>query len=465
MYTEKNASTESNGASAFLIEQEINTNPISVIDGPADPGKRVITLDILRGIAVLSILLLNIYPFASPSLLFDVPVGIPKQAFTGSHAILDHCIVWLTWFFAEGKMRSLFSILFGAGVIMITERYEKGGKLSKAASIFYRRNIWLLVIGLCHGVLLFPGDILVDYSILAMLVLFFLRKIPARYLLTIGTIVWVVLGTAGILNAFGISNDTLKAETEFQSAIKAGSHANKAQKILLEKAVKAAEAATSGVKQQVEADHVGYWDSFADRANSEIGFLMFKSSGLFISYLGAMIFGMGLYKSGFLTNQKSVSKYSWVMIGGYAITFLLTGIGLWELQHSGYSALVFAKWLWIPYCIQVFAGTLANLSLILLLLRINLLKRLFMPFANVGRMALTNYILTSLICGWVFSWGPFKFYGKLEFYQWYCVVGCVWFINLIFSWIWLRYFRFGPVEWIWRCLTYWKLQPLRNSTV
>jgi uncharacterized protein len=115
----------------------------------------------------------------------------------------------------------------------------------------------------------------------------------------------------------------------------------------------------------------------------------------------------------------------------------------------------------IPYTTELCAGALANTSLLLLLIRRDRMKTVFRPLAAVGRTAFSNYILTSIICQTVFSWGPWKLFGRLEFYQWYLVVAGVWTFNLVFSSLWLHFFAFGPLEWLWRSLTYWKRQPLR----
>jgi uncharacterized protein len=85
--------------------------------------------------------------------------------------------------------------------------------------------------------------------------------------------------------------------------------------------------------------------------------------------------------------------------------------------------------------------------------------------AKVGRMALTNYLLTSVLLRFVFSWGPWKLYGELEYYQLLYAVAAMWTINILLSLLWLRFFAFGPVEWIWRVLTYWTWQPLANSRI
>jgi uncharacterized protein len=169
---------------------------------------------------------------------------------------------------------------------------------------------------------------------------------------------------------------------------------------------------------------------------------------------------MGLYKAGFLTNRRRVVEYVIVAVVGYAVALPLTLLGLWHLYHAGFTVAADAFWIRIPYTTELCAGALANTSLLLLLIRSARLKTVFRPLAAVGRTAFSNYILTSIICQTVFSWGPWKLFGQLEFYQWYFVVAGVWTFNLVFSSLWLRFFAFGPLEWLWRSLTYWKRQPL-----
>lgn len=427
---------------------------------PIEPGRRVASLDILRGFGLLGILLLNIYDFASPSRLFDVPSGLPRPAFVGWHAPLDHAILWLTWLLAEGKMRSIFSMLFGAGVVLLTDRITKDDRAAHVASIFYRRNLWLLVIGLCHGYLIWSGDILVDYSLLAMLVLYFLRRLKARTLLIAGFAVWVGFGTVGFLHGFEVSK-TLRADAALRAAKAAGPLATTAQKTIIADAAKEEKSALPTMKEDIQSNHRSYWEGRKARLHGESGFLLVKLNGLYLSYLGSMIVGMGLYKTGFLTNRRSASEYVATMIVGYAISFPFVAMGLWHLQRSGFTAAAQARWLWEPYCVQVAAGTLGDLSLLLLLIRIKVFQPIFAPVAAVGRTAISNYVLTSLLCKWIFSWGPWKLYGQLEYYQWYCVVIAIWCLNLLFSSLWLRAFAFGPLEWLWRSLTYWKMQPFR----
>lgn len=449
----------------FFISTDVVAARYSSIRSPRPftPAKRIAVLDILRGVGLLGILALNIYEFASPAPMPDLPIGLPKAALTGWHMAIDYVIFWCSWLFAEGKMRSLFSILFGAGVVLLTERLEGDDRSKRATAIFYKRNLWLLAIGICHGFLIWNGDILIDYAVLAMAVLYFLRRLKARTLLVAGMFLWVVVGTWGTLRAFAVP-EALQAGEALRVAKAAGPSASPEQRVIIANAARDEKSAAAHIQEDIQIHHESYWTGWRVRFGEEIGLLTLKANGLFPGYLGAMIFGMGLYKTGFLTNRRPIREYvTWLFVG-YAIALPVVGVGLWKFQQSGFTAAAQARWLLEPYCIEVAAGTIGNLSLLLLLLRTKFWQQVLSPIGNVGRTAISNYIFTSLICKWVFSWGPWKLYGELEYFQWYCVVAAVWALNLALSSLWLRFFAFGPLEWLWRSLTYDELQPLLART-
>jgi uncharacterized protein len=143
---------------------------------------------------------------------------------------------------------------------------------------------------------------------------------------------------------------------------------------------------------------------------------------------------------------------------GYIITSTIVLIGLTHSRRFGFSDAVTTKWVFLPYGVQQIAGMLANTSVLLLLVRHRILLPAQRGLAAVGRTALSNYLLTSLACQFLFKWGPWKLYGRLEYYEQIYVVACVWTFNIIASLLWLRFFSFGPVEWLWRSLTYWRPQ-------
>ena len=183
---------------------------------------------------------------------------------------------------------------------------------------------------------------------------------------------------------------------------------------------------------------------------------------LLIDPLGAMLLGMGLFKSGFLSGERSFATYLWtVMAIGFLIAEPPYVVGMLKSHHSGFDLLTQEKWLMLPYYVTREAGALAIVSVILLAVKAGLLRPFQAVLAAVGKTALSNYLLTSILCQFLFLWSPWQLYGKLEYYQIHYVVFAIWALNLTLSPLWLRAFQFGPMEWLWRSLTYLKLQPMR----
>jgi uncharacterized protein len=118
------------------------------------------------------------------------------------------------------------------------------------------------------------------------------------------------------------------------------------------------------------------------------------------------------------------------------------------------------QWEFLPYDVQRLAVAVANASVVLLIVKAGALKWITKPLAAVGQTALSNYLGTSLICTLIFNGYGLGLFAKLQFYQLFFIVAAVWVFNLIASALWLKHFRFGPMEWVWRSLTYWKLQPI-----
>ena len=182
----------------------------------------------------------------------------------------------------------------------------------------------------------------------------------------------------------------------------------------------------------------------------------------FCDYLGMMLIGMGLLQSGFLTGQLSYRTYLWTAIAGYGIGLPLGALSTWEAWRHGFEPLANLRWLGLPYDVERVPMALAHASVGLMIVKAGTLKWITKPLAAVGQTALSNYLGTSVICTLIFNGYGLGLFGKLQFYQLFYVVAGVWAANLIASPIWLKYFRFGPVEWVWRSLTYWKKQPMRR---
>jgi len=434
---------------------------------PATRAQRLLSLDVLRGFALLGIFMTNVNHFASPEEggMHDMPIGAAKPAFVGWHAHLDLLITAVKWCFFESRMRTLFEILFGAGVILLLTRIELGPNRDKAADIFSRRNMWLALFGIMHFVFVWSGDILFDYAFVALLTLYPLRNLSPKCLIYCGLFLSLGCGTIAY-GAFYNAPAVLKADDQLaQARIDAQLHKplTPAQRNLL------AQASHRWSDLQGEADKSvrktnsqSYIDSVLERAS---GFIKQKSyyygAGALPDLLGPMLIGMALFRMGFLSGALTLRTYGIVALVGYGLSVPLSLLGVWEWSKADYSMAAYIRWLALPTELVCVSGAIANASVVLILFKKGWMRPVTKSLAAVGRMAFSNYIGTSLLCDWLFLWGPFHLYGKLEFYQQLYVVAGVWAVNIIVSLLWLKVFAFGPLEWVWRSLTYWRLQSLR----
>src|SRR6187402_2606960 len=181
---------------------------------PVKREERVGSVDVLRGFALLGILLMNITSFGLPGWAYAIPLSTPLPVFNGPHSKANTIAWFLRWILAEGKMRALFSMLFGAGVILLTERGEKRGAGLRVADIYTRRNMWLVLFGMLHGFLIWEGDILFYYGTCALLFLFPFRNLRAKRLMWIAGVVLVL-------------NSMLMSGGQFGSAVSAKRAADK----------------------------------------------------------------------------------------------------------------------------------------------------------------------------------------------------------------------------------------------
>ena len=445
-----------------MNSETINEELAGPAPAPVAAAGRLPSLDVLRGFALLGILMANIQDFASPTgILHDVPLDVVSQS--GSHHALDVAVMTVQWLFIEGKMRALFGLLFGAGTVLLLERLEKRSGAKLAADIFHRRSMWLLAFGILHGSLIWSGDILLFYGSLALLALYPLRDVGARYLIGIGLALSLAGGTLGIANAMDLGAALPAAALQEGAATARASHTapTAAQERAIDAAVALRTEELQAIPKAVTAGRRGYLASEPDNAKGEADFvvLVFRTGWVF-EVLGIMIVGMGLYKIGFLSARLPSGVYLGTAVGGYAISMTIVLVGIQHSRRFGFSDAITTIYMFLPYGIQQIAGMLANASVVLLLVRNRRFVPLQQALAAVGRTALSNYLFTSVVCQFLFKWGPWKLYGALEYYQQVYVVVCVWAVNIAASVLWLRLFSFGPLEWLWRSLTYWKLQPL-----
>ncbi|APR53541.1 DUF418 domain-containing protein [Sphingomonas koreensis] len=409
---------------------------------------RILTLDTVRGVAVMGILLLNIIAFAMPPAAYMNP-----RAYGGSEGL--DLAVWLGNFILfDGKMRGLFSFLFGASTLLVIEGATAKGE--SAARVHYSRMIWLLVFGLLHCWLIWWGDILNQYAIIGMLAYFF-RNSSAKRLMGFGIVFLVLQLLVALLMLMGL---------EFG---RAGLVSPDPQTVRDAREMLAGFEQTFGVPPEAAltkdiAAHGGSWLDIARERFKTAGLAPFGTLFIFgFETLAYMLFGMAAFRSAMLTGGWDRRRYlRWVLIGfGIGIPAYAALAALIISQGFSMSAVMLGVIvLTIP--VRPFM-ILAWASLIILLMRPG--GALTTRIAAAGRMAFTNYLATSLICTTVFYGYGLGLYGELSRAQVYLVVFAVWAGMLLWSKPWLERFAYGPLEWLWRSLARGRIQPMAGGAL
>jgi uncharacterized protein len=426
---------------------------------PTRAAERILALDVIRGLAVLGILLMNILGFGLSGGAYMYPIDIAGGN-TG-----PNLWAWIAeMFYFEGTMRGLFTLLFGAGVVLYTSRLEKAGLGLRSADLYFRRNLWLWVFGLFNAwVLLWSGDILYFYG-LAALFLYVFRHQPVRRLIVIGLLllsIQSIVSTRAYLDASaGRANATvLEARQEKGEQLSIDEERqldawNGAKKNVHPKPEQLAEGkamARGSYASAAQRAHLRAWGAETE---------FFATKGLW-ECLGMMMIGMALFKTGAFTLGWSTRAYATMLVLGYGFGL---AVNYWEIRHvidSNFEPLASLLPWTVTYDIGRVPTTLGHVGLAMLLVRQCALRALLKPFAAAGQMALTNYLAQSVICLFVFTGAGLGLFGYLQRYQLYYVVLAIWIVELAWSPIWLANFRYGPMEWLWRSLTRWERQPMR----
>jgi uncharacterized protein len=422
-----------------------------VIPAPVEAAERVEALDTVRGFALLGILLMNICNFGMPW------AAEANPTVWGGSTGADYWLWWIQAVFWSGKMRALFSICFGAGVIYLTSRAEAKG--ASAAEVYYRRTFWLMLFGMIHAYLLWYGDILYFYA-LSGLLLYPLRRMQPRWLMVIGVV--MVLSTcisSGIsANDTKSSRDSYRGIPQYAQVAREVEGARSSYKGMVRDWQPSAERLENEIKAYRGSYAAAYGHRVEVRASLDAQ--AFYSTGNW-DILAFMLIGMALAQWGVFAGSWPRRTYAWVALAGLSTG---TAVGVWAANHeaaSGFSAMA-ATESYAVYQLVRLLMAMGYLAAIVGVVQARWLESLTRPLSAVGRMAFTNYILHTLICTTIFYGHGLGWFGKLKRHELYYVVAAVWLLQLIISPLWLRAFRFGPLEWCWRSLTYWQRQPMRQ---
>ncbi len=384
---------------------------------PTQVSDRITTLDAIRGIAVLGILVMNAVSFGlEPAAYWNIGAG-------GIDTWLDWVIGGAGEIFVDQKFMALFSMLFGAGIVLFFERARDKGR--RAGWLSFWRNLLLLGIGILH-VALWDGDVLILYAICSVF-LIALHRLRAAMLF--------VLGGLAILGAVALA---LVVQPTIESAADLG-------QFWLTEAEVPPDAAEDNFLGEFGAARVVGW-FFADG---------------FLRALGMMLIGVGLYRTGVITGRRSPKFYRRVVVWGLGVGLPLSIAGFVWMAATDFSPRVAIAGS-VPNTLATLPLALAYLSIIALW---NLRPEtvLHRRIHAVGRMALTNY-LTQTIIGVIVLRTLFE-PDDLNRSWILLFIVAVWIVQLAWSQAWLSRFRYGPFEWVWRCATYRRGEPLRGGVV
>lgn len=424
---------------------------------PIAANERFVSIDVLRGVAVLGILVMNIYAFAMPLVAYSNPLALGG---TEPHNLG-------TWFFThilfDQKFLSIFAMLFGAGLVVMSTRAQSRG--TKFGRIFYRRQFWLMLIGAIHGYFIWVGDILFLYAAIGMLVYLFRNRSP-RTLIIVAVLILPVALLLGYGNAKMV--DGLIAEVaEIEELQASGTKLDDEQREMLEgwEAQRPFMAPTEEDMQvDIDVYRGGYLGIVEHRAPIILMMQVFVTLFFGIWRVGAlMMIGMALLKLGVLSGERSAGFYRKMMLAGYLIGLPLTIFSASDLSAHQFDPLYAMRFGGIANYWGSIIVAFGHIGLVMLVVKTAALQRLMARFAAVGRMALTNYLMHSVILTTVFYGYGFGLYGTIpRFWQMGFVIAVIGLQLMLSPW-WLSRYRFGPVEWLWRSLTYWKRQPFRQQ--
>jgi uncharacterized protein len=370
----------------------------------------------------------------------------PNMGFDG---LADRLMWFANFVLIDGKMRSLFSILFGASMLLVAERAEASGQSS--VSVHYRRMVVLLLFGLAHFYFVWFGDILTSYAVVGMAV-FVVWRLNA-----------VPLGAvAATLYIFAFAN-SLSDAAWLRRAVEIVASGQKADADLFA----AAEATVrwlSPEKSYVAHDlavHQNFGAYVGEMTGPRASEPFQTVNALWPETMALMLVGMAAYRSGFLTGSWSRESYRRIAIMGISAGAAFSAVLAAIVWKGGFQlpTTMIALETWSMAAHPVMALAYAALIILLIRERGALTRR----FAAVGRAAFTNYLGTSLIATLIFNGWGLGLYDKLSRAECWLLVPMVWLIMLLWSKPWLDRFRYGPLEWLWRSLSRLELQPMRKS--
>jgi uncharacterized protein len=392
---------------------------------------RVASLDLLRGVAILGILPMNILGFGLIAMAYQNPLAMGP---------IDPASMWawrITHLLFDQRFMTIFCVMFGAGIALLAERPTRPGV--SAAGRHYRRMGWLLALGMVHAYGIWYGDILANYAVCAMII-WPLRRLANGWLCAIAGALIVVppLIMAALALVIGFAPESM-----------------------IPKIMASWAPPPDLVAEEIAAMRGGWLEQMPVRAANAalMQFAMFFMWALWRT-TALMMLGIVLYRSGFLSALWRARTYALLAIVGSVIGIALTGAGIVRAERAEFTGTsMITTWMNWNYFGSLF-GALGWASAIMLLAQAARPVRLLAALEAVGRTSLSNYLLQSVICTLIFYGHGLGWFGHLDRVQLWGVVLAVWALQIALTLLWLRVAAVGPVEWAWRSLAAWAPLPL-----
>lgn len=401
---------------------------------------RITSIDTVRGVAVLGILIMNIIGFGYAGAAYLNP------HYTGGETPANIALWAAAYVAVDGKMRALFAMLFGASMLIMAEGSPPGTEIRRHMA----RMAVLFIFGMVHASLLWSGDILLPFA-LAGLAIFPLRNLPPARLFLLGVI---ALGIQAAINAmFGMQAIAAEAAAAAPGASQAAIDAWES--------LRAATISDPANMARETAMYLGGPGDILAIRHEAVLFARFflLPFEFFTETVGLMLIGMGLYRLDWWQGGHPTAHYLRVALILVPLGWCIGAILAWR-YHASFApaAFFFTDALRVLVAPMVAIGYAAA---IIGLVKIGALPRLSARLAACGRMALTNYLMASVLANIVFTGIGLGLYGQLSRPQVYGVVLGIWALQLAWSKPWLQHFRYGPFEWLWRSLARWQRQPMQ----
>jgi uncharacterized protein len=429
------------------------------------PQNRIYHLDVLRGLAVLGILMMNLPEFAMH------PLQMSNANWYEAPGSLNYRVWEVIYIFFEGKMRGILSVTFGVSILLFTRKDHAQSSLPMADA-YFRRMFWLLFFSAFFSfILLSSTTILYEYAYCGIL-LFVFRNANYKWLLSL-SLVFLLLhsikGGANFMHSRPIAVNYYAAVEKKERGEKLDSADIKAVKAWTEWQgdVKKQVGEIPGmVVQDLHTYHSGYPVIFEKEAGELAeGYTTFGIADI-METIGTVLLGMALFKTRFLRAEMKAKSYLVIALillaAGTVIGYIRFKTQL--IANSDFTGRSLVTRHFSTAHIEQFhrlSFVFGYISFFIYFCKTNFFKKLLYPLECVGKMAISNYVFQNFSCTLIFYGYGLDLYNSLERWQLVLVMAFIWTVQITFSIIWLRYFTLGPLEWCWRSLIYWKRQPLR----